>query len=46
MQTDPMMLRSMPENATLSDIFDVIPKPRVALDIGCGIGRASVWLCK
>lgn len=40
------MLSSMPENASLEDLLQKLSRPRVVLDLACGIGRCSVWLAR
>lgn len=45
-QSGDVMFRHMPENASLEDLFRNLTKPSVVVELGCGIGRASVWLAK
>ena len=46
-QSGTEMLKSMPEHLTLHDIWGfAYEPPRAILEIGCGLGRCSVWLAK
>ncbi len=40
------MYTNPPEAATLTDLLELYHEPKNVVDLACGVGRASVWLCK
>lgn len=40
------MYTNLPENYCLEDILRLYEAPRHIVELGCGVGRGSVWLCR